>query len=126
MFSTSKALLAAVVGTLAGAMAVPAAVQAQQPTTVTGCLSKGATKDAFTLEGTDGKSYALTSSTVKLDQHVGHKVAVTGTAPAMETGAMKDTGMAMAKDTSMKHETGAAGANALNVSNLKMISAQCK
>jgi hypothetical protein len=124
MFSTSKALLAAVVGALAGAMAVPAAAQAQQPTTVTGCLSKGATKDAFTLEGTDGKSYALTSSTVKLDQHVGHKVAVTGTAPAMETGAMKDT--SMAKDTSMKHETGAAGANALNVSNLKMVSAQCK
>ena len=125
MFSTSKALLAAVVGVLAGAIVAPAAANAQQQTTVTGCLSKGA-KDAFTLEGTDGKSYALTSSTVKLDQHVGHKVAITGTAPAMETGAMKDTGMAMAKDTSMKHETGAAGANALNVSNLKMVSAQCK
>jgi hypothetical protein len=123
MFSTSKALLAAVVGVLAGAMVAPAAAHAQQPTTVTGCLSKGA-KDAFTLEGTDGKTYELTSSTVKLDQHVGHKVAVTGTAPAMETGAMKDTSMAM--DTSMKHQTGAAGANALSVSNLKMVSTQCK
>jgi len=123
MFSTSKALLAAVVGVLAGAIVAPAAANAQQQTTVTGCLSKGA-KDAFTLEGTDGKTYQLTSSTVKLDQHVGHTVAVTGTAAAMETGAMKDT--SMAKDTTMKHETGAMGANALTVSNLKMVSAQCK
>jgi len=36
MFSTSKALLAAVVGVLAGAIVTPAAANAQQQTTVTG------------------------------------------------------------------------------------------
>jgi len=124
MSSTSKALMAAV-AVLAGAVIVPVAANAQQPTTVTGCLSKGA-KDAFTLEGTDGKTYELTSSTVKLEQHVGHKVSVTGTAAAVETGMAKDTGMAM--DTSMKKmkPAGGGGAEALNVSILKIVSASCK
>jgi hypothetical protein len=62
--------------------------------------------DAFALEGTDGKTYALTSPTVKLDEHVGHKVTVTGKSAAVETGA-----------------TGAGG---LSVSSLKMVSTQCK
>jgi len=129
MFNLSTGLLAAAVGVLAGAMAAPAPAGAQQPTSVTGCLSKGPTKDAFALEGTDGKTYALTSSTVKLDEHVGHKVTVTGKSAAMETGAMKDTsmkGMKEMKDTSMKKETGATGAGALSVSSLKMVSTQCK
>jgi hypothetical protein len=122
MSSTSNALLIAM-GILLGAVATPAMAQAPQATSVTGCLSKGATKDAFTIEGTDGKSYSLTSATVQLGQHVGHKVTVTGTPSAMETGALKDT--SMAKDTSMKKKA-AAGGNALNVSDLKMVSTQCK
>jgi hypothetical protein len=126
MLSTSKGLLVAAVGILAGAMAAPASAGAQQPTSVTGCLSKGATKDAFALESTDGKTYALTSSTVKLDEHVGHKVTVTGKSAAVETGALKDTSMKAMKDTSMKKETGATGAGALTVSSLKMVSTQCK
>ena len=51
--------------------------------------------------------------------------------------ARKDTGMAMAKDTSMamakdtgmamgKHDTGMAGESMLQVSSLKMVSANCK
>jgi hypothetical protein len=134
MFGTSKALLAAAVALLAGALMSPAT--AQQPTSVTGCLSKGTAKDAFTITGTDGKAYSLTSSTVKLDQHVGHKVTVTGTSSGMETAALKDT--SMHKDTSMQHDTtmhehtgmkkeaGGAAAGGLNVSSLKMVSAECK
>jgi maltose-binding protein MalE len=122
MIGTSKALLAAAVALVAGAMTSPAAAQA--PTSVTGCLSKGTAKDTFTISGADGKAYSLTSSTVKLEQHVGHKVTVTGTSAGMETGALKDT--SMAKDTTMKKPAGATGGGVLSVSKLKMVSAECK
>lgn len=141
MFGTSKALLAAMAGLLAGPLVAPAPAAAQEPTTITGCLSKGAAEGTFTIKGTDDKSYSLTSTTVKLDGHVGHKVTVAGTPAGVETGAVKDTGMAgetgMAKDTGMTHDTGmahdtgmkketaAAGGGALNVTSLKMVSAEC-
>ncbi|MGH7516852.1 MAG: hypothetical protein ACREOC_05200 [Gemmatimonadales bacterium] len=145
MFGTSKAMVAAVASLLAGAGALvsPASAAAQEPTTVTGCLSKGAAEGTFSIKGTDDKSYSLTSTSVKLDGHVGHKVTVTGTPAGVETGAVKDTGAAAAKDTGiapdtgmkhepgmkhdtgMKEETGAAGEGALNVTSLKMDSAEC-
>lgn len=128
MFTMSKALLAPAVALLAVGMT--SAATAQQPTSVTGCLSQGTAKDAFTITGTDGKAYSLTSTTVKLDQHVGHKVTVTGTSAGVETGALKDTSAkkdaSAMKDTSVTKETGATGAGVLNVSSLKMISAECK
>lgn len=127
MFRTSKTLLAAAVALLAVVMTSAAA--AQQPTSVTGCLAKTG-KDAFSISGTDGKAYSLTSSTVKLDQHVGHKVTVTGTSTGVETAALTDTSAkkdaGTTKDTSMTKNTPATGAGALNVSSLKMVSADCK
>jgi len=41
---------------------------------VTGCLQKGEEADEFSLTGDDGKLYGLRSSSVKLVEHVGHKV----------------------------------------------------
>lgn len=128
MFRMTKALLAAAVALLAGAMTSPAS--AQQPTSVTGCLSKGPAKDAFNLTTKEGQTYSLTSSTVKLDKHVGHNVAVTGTSTGVETGALADTSAkkkpGMTKDTSITKNAGATGAGGLNVSSLKMVSAECK
>jgi hypothetical protein len=128
MFRMTKALLAAAVALLAGAMTSPAS--AQQPTSVTGCLSKGPAEDAFKLIGTDGQTYSLTSSTVKLDQHVGHKVTVTGTPAGVETGALADTSAkkepGMTKDTSITKNAGATSAGVLSVNSLKMVSAECK
>src|ERR1017187_8289916 len=48
--------------------------------TVTGCLQKGDEAGEFSIAGEDGKLWGLRSSTVKLEDHVGHKVTVTGTA----------------------------------------------
>jgi hypothetical protein len=132
MLRVNRALLVGAAALMAGVMATPAL--AQQATSVTGCLSKGTDKDSYTITGSDGKSYSLTSTSVKLDQHVGHKVTVTGTSAGMETGAIKDTTMAkmdtaMKMDTTkgagMKKETGKGGGT-LNVSDLKMVSAQWK
>ncbi len=135
MFGTSKALLAAMAGLLAGALVAPGPASAQEPTSVTGCLSKGTAGGTFSISGIDGKAYSLTSTTVKLESHVGHKVTVTGAPAAVETGAVTDTGMAkdtgmahdtgMTKDTGMKKETAATGGGALNVTRLTMVSADC-
>ena len=139
MFGTHKTLLVIAAGVLAGAMVAPAPVAAQEPTTVTGCLSKGAGDSTFSINDAEGKSYSLTGSTVKLDGHVGHKVTIIGTAAGLETGAVKDTTMAaeMAHDTGMKHdahaahdtgatkETAATGGT-LNVTSMKRESAECK
>jgi hypothetical protein len=46
---------------------------------VTGCLSKGTQAGTYTLTDKDGKAYAVTSKSVKLDGHVGHTVTLTGT-----------------------------------------------
>ncbi|HEX5385529.1 MAG TPA: DUF5818 domain-containing protein [Gemmatimonadales bacterium] len=140
MNRTSKALLAAV-GLLTVALAAPAPAAAQEPTSVTGCIAKGSAEGTYTITDADGNTYALTSSSVKLENHVGHRVTVTGTSEAMETGMAKDTGMSHdmksdtgmpkgdMKDTAMAHDTGAmkqSGAPALNVSTMKMLGTDCK
>jgi len=66
------------------AQAYPQAKQEQKAAdktkTVTGCLQKGDEAGEFSITGEDGKSWELRSKTVKLEQHVGHQVTVTGTA----------------------------------------------
>src|SRR5215469_14131223 len=65
-----------------GAYVAPRA-SAQEKTagskTVTGCLQKGDEAGEYSITGEDGKTYGLRSKTVKLSQHLGHKVTVTGT-----------------------------------------------
>lgn len=46
--------------------------------TVTGCLQKGAKPDTYSLTASDGTTYWLHSDSVKLAEHVGHTVTVTG------------------------------------------------
>ena len=46
--------------------------------TITGCLQAGNTVDRFILRGPDRKAYALRSESVRLSEHVGHKVTVKG------------------------------------------------
>jgi hypothetical protein len=48
-------------------------------TTVTGCLQKGDEAGEYSITGEDGKTYELRSKTVKLSQHLGHKVTISGT-----------------------------------------------
>ena len=46
--------------------------------TVTGCLSKGKDPDTYAI-ASGGKSWTVTSKSVKLAGHVGHTVTLTGT-----------------------------------------------
>jgi hypothetical protein len=46
--------------------------------TVTGCLQKGQQAGTYSLTSKDGKTWAVKSSSLKLDGHVGHTVTLTG------------------------------------------------
>ena len=85
--------------------------------TVTGCLQKGDEADEFALTGDDGKLYDLKSSSVKLAEHVGHKVTVSGKfkAEAYEKGEEKEA-----------KERGKKEAGDITVSSLKMVSSSCQ
>jgi hypothetical protein len=91
---------------------------AAQPLTVTGCLQKGTQPGEVTLTAADGKSYDLRSDSVKLDQHIGHQVTVTGTA-SHETKAEEKKEGQVEKASSKE-----AIAN-LSVTDVKMISETC-
>ncbi len=91
---------------------------AAQPLTVTGCLQKGTQPGEVSITGADGKSYDLRSDIVKLDQHVGHQVTVTGTA-SPETKAEEKKEGQVEKASSKE-----AIAN-LSVTEVKMISDTC-
>jgi hypothetical protein len=78
-----------------------------QNMTVTGCLTKDQKeKNEFLITGEDGRTWGLKSSSVKLSDHLNHKVTVTG------------------KVTKKEHEQKEAGD--LRVSNLTMISQNCQ
>ena len=90
--------------------------------TVTGCLKKGDEPSEFSITGEDGKTWGLRSSNVKLEEHLGHQVTVTGSAhresKAQEKAEEKKEGQ-MEKAAS-KEEYGD-----LSVTDLKMVSETC-
>src|SRR6516225_3545204 len=69
-------------GTKPNAQADQAKKSAQPTKTVVGCLQKGDEPGEFAIRGEDGMVWELKSTTVKLEEHIGHKVSVTG--PAKE------------------------------------------
>jgi hypothetical protein len=99
--------------------------QAEKPAkgtkTVTGCLQKGDEAGEFSIVGEDGKLWGLRSSTVKLQDHVGHKVTVTGTASReSKAEAEKEKKEGQVENAAQKEEYGD-----LRVTSLKMVSDTC-
>ena len=89
---------------------------------VTGCLQKGDEAGEFSITGEDGKTWELSSKSVKLDEHVGHQVMVTGSAhresKAQEKAEEK-------KEGQMQKAAGKEEYDDLRVSDLKMVSETC-
>ena len=83
---------------------------AGKPVTVTGCLQKGDEAGEYSIKSADGKAYGLRSTTVKLANHLNHKVTVTGKT-------VKEN--EKEKNENEEHEH-------LNVTNLKMVRNSCK
>jgi hypothetical protein len=99
--------------------------QAAKPTptkTLTGCLQKGTEAAVFSITAEDGKAWDLSSTTVKLDQHVGHQVTVTGSvhheSKAQEKAEEK-------KEGQMEKAAGKEEYGDLRVTDLKMVSETC-
>jgi hypothetical protein len=88
-------------------------------TTVTGCLQKGDEAGEYSITGEDGKTYGLRSKSVKLSEHLGHKVTITGTVRAES--AEKEKSEAAEHE---KKET--AEACDIRVTDLKMVSDKCQ
>jgi hypothetical protein len=91
---------------------------ASQTKTVTGCLQKGSEPGEFSITGGDGKTWGLRSSTVKLDEHVGHTVAVTG--PITHESKAEEK-----KEGKMEKASGKEEYSELRVTSLKMVSETC-
>ena len=88
-------------------------------TTVTGCLQKGDEAGEYSITGEDGKTYGLRSKTVKLSQHLGHKVTITGT--------LKPESAEKEKGEAEEHEKNEpAEAGDIRVTDLKMVSDKCQ
>jgi len=97
---------------------VAAPTAAAEPMTVTGCLQKGTQPGEVTIIGADGKSYDLRSATVKLDQHIGHQVTVTGTASP-------ETKVEEKKEGQVEKASSKEAIGNLSVTDVKMISETC-
>jgi lipid-binding SYLF domain-containing protein len=95
--------------------------EAKENVTVTGCLQRGGDAGEFSMIARDGKTWELHSTSIKLDNHLGHTVTVTGQrtheSKAHEQAEEKREGVVKA---SSKEEY----AN-LAVTSLKMVSETC-
>jgi hypothetical protein len=95
--------------------------EARENVTVTGCLQRGDDAGEFSIIARDGKTWELHSTSIKLDNHLGHTVTVAGPrtheSKAHEQAEEKREGVVKA---SSKEEY----AN-LAVTSLKMVSETC-
>ena len=92
--------------------------KAEKSQTVTGCLQKGDEAGEFSIKGEDGKTWGLRSTTVKLDQHIGHQVTVTGSTTHETKAEEKKEGQVENAGSKMEYAD-------LTVTSLKMVSESC-
>ena len=91
--------------------------------TLTGCLQKGEGANEYNLAAKDGGTWEINSDSVKLDEHVGHTVKITGVVPnAMAHGMKEDTKEEMKEHGMDKHAT---EHGHLTVTDLTMVSDTC-
>jgi hypothetical protein len=94
------------------------AEKAAHTQTVTGCLQKGDEAGEYSITGEDGKTWGLHSTSVKLDQHLGHKVTVTGSTTQESKAEEKKEGQVEKASSKQEYAD-------LDVTSLKMVSDSC-
>jgi hypothetical protein len=95
-----------------------------KPIRVTGCLQKADEENEFVITNKAGKKYEITSKSVALTGHVGHRVTVKGTMVAEEKAeneAKEEKDEKGEKEEAQEHE----GGHQL-VTSLTMLSPKCK
>ena len=92
--------------------------------TLTGCLQKGDDANEYTITTAKGGIWEIQSDSLKLGDHVGHTVTITGVVSNAKMHGMKEDVKAKAKEHGMgKHST---EHGHMTVTNLTMVSGTCK
>ena len=91
--------------------------------TLTGCLQKGDAANEYKLTTEKGGTWEIKSDTVKLGDHVGHKVTITGVVSNAKMHGMKEDAKAEAKEHGMDKKSTEHGH--MTVTYLKMVSDSC-
>jgi hypothetical protein len=91
--------------------------------TLTGCLQRGEDANEYSFIAKDGGTWEIKSDSVKLDEHVGHTVKITGVvANATAHGMKEDTKEEMKEHGMDTH----AERGHMTVTNLTMVSETCQ
>ena len=114
---------------LATVVGVATAQDTTKPThkktrTLTGCLQKGEDANEYNLTTKRGATWEVKSDSVKLDEHVGHTVTVTGVVAHRKAHAMKEDTKAEMKEHGMDKDSKEHGH--MTVTGLTMVSETCQ
>ena len=112
----------------AGAVELATAQDATKTThrktrTLTGCLQKGEEANEYNLTAKGGATWEIKSDSVKLDDHVGHTVKVTGAVSHPKEHAMKEDAKTEMKEHGMDKDAKEHGH--MTVTALTMVSDTC-
>ena len=91
--------------------------------TLTGCLQKGDDANEYKLTTAKGSNWEIKSDTLKLGDHVGHKVTLTGVVSNVKMHGMKEDAKAEAKEHGVDKDSTEHGH--MTVTYLKMVSDSC-
>jgi len=92
--------------------------------TLSGCLQTGDSANEYRLTTAKGGTWELHSDAVKLGDHVGHSVTITGVVSNAKMHGMKEDAKAEAKEHGVDKDSREHGS--LTVTNLTMVSDTCK
>lgn len=92
--------------------------------TLTGCLRKGEDANEYNFTAKDGGTWEIKSDTVKLGEHVGHMVTITGVVSHAKMHGMKEEAKEEAKEHGIDKKATEHGH--MTVTNLKMVSDSCQ
>ena len=92
--------------------------------TLTGCLQKGDDANEYKLTTAKGSTWEIKSDSLKLGDHAGHTVTITGVVSNAAMHGMKEDAKAEAKEHGVDKDSTEHGHMA--VTNLKMVSDSCK
>jgi hypothetical protein len=91
---------------------------------LTGCLQKGDDANEYKLTTAKGGTWEIKSDSLKLGDHVGHTVTITGVVSNAKMHGMKEDAKAEAKEHGM--DKGSTEHGHMTVTNLSMVSDSCK
>ena len=92
--------------------------------TLTGCLQKGEEANEYNFTAKDGGTWEIKSDSVKLDEHVGHSVKITGVVANATAHGMKEDTKGEMKEHGMAKQATESGH--MTVTHLTMISDTCQ